>query len=149
MNRLYVVDTCALISYFHNVLTGSDISLSKESLEIIDTAFNSLEIKLIFPATVFIELFKKWFKTEEDAARIYAEIYSRIRNRENMEIQPFDREVLENFVSITDIEAKYNFDNHDKQILAAAISMECALISSDQRLIRYNKRKKVIPAILN
>ena len=149
MSRIYVVDTCALISYFHNVLTGSDISVSDESLEIIDTAFNSLEVKLIFPSTVFIELFKKWFKTEEDAERIKAEIYLRIRDRENMEIQPFDREALENFIKITDIESKHNFDNHDKQILAAAMSMECPLISSDQRLIRYNKRKNVIPAIYN
>ncbi|MBU2929274.1 PIN domain-containing protein [Winogradskyella psychrotolerans] len=149
MKSTYVVDTCALISYFSKILIGSNISISKESIEIIDSAFYSTEINLIFPSTVFIELFKKWFRTEEDAERIKTEIYLRIFERENMEIQPFDKEVLENFIKIKDIEPKYNFDNHDKQILAAAMTMECALITSDTKIIRYNKRKNVIPYILD
>lgn len=149
MRNVYVIDSCALISYFNEILIGSDISISKRSLGIIDRAFCSDDIKLIFPSTVFIELFKKWFKSEEDAERIKVEIYSRISSRANMEIQPFDREVLENFMKIKDIEPDHNFDNHDKQILAAAMTMECALISSDRKIIRYNKRKGVIPEILN
>ena len=60
MNNLYVVDTCAMISYFKDVLKqGATSSISQESLEIIDTAFNSNEVKLIFPAVTFIELFDK------------------------------------------------------------------------------------------
>ncbi|MCR1024288.1 PIN domain-containing protein [Cellulophaga baltica] len=149
MKKLYVVDTCALISYFQPYLKGSDISISEESLSIIDKAFYTDEVNLIFPATVFIEIFKKWFKTEEDAARIRVEIFNRILERENMEIQPFEKEVFENFLRIVDIEPKHNFDNHDKQILAAAMTMECPLITSDTRLIRYNKKNNVIPAIFN
>ena len=64
-----------------------------------------------------------------------------------MEIQPLDKEILENFALITDIESNHNFDNHDKQVLAAAMTMQCPLITSDRPLIRYNQRKKVIPAI--
>ncbi|MDL5513972.1 PIN domain-containing protein [Arenibacter sp. M-2] len=149
MKELYVVDTCALISYFHRHLDGSTVSISDASLSIIDKAFYSYEINLIFPSTVFIEIFKKWFRTEEDVARIKSEIYFRIRERENMEIQPFDREVFENFMSIKDIEPNHNFDNHDKQILAAAMTMQCPLITSDFRIIRYNHKKNVIPAIFN
>lgn len=150
MNNLYVVDTCAMISYFKDVLKqGATSSISQESLEIIDTAFNSNEVKLIFPAVTFIELFDKWFNTPEDSSRIYSEVYLRIYNRENMEIQPFDLEILENFIQITDIEPNHNFDNHDKQVLASAMTMECSLISSDGPLKRYNSRKKVIPAILD
>ena len=149
MKELYVVDTCALISYFHQYLDGSTVSISEASLSIIDKAFYSDEINLIFPSTVFIEIFKKWFKTEEDVARIKSEIYLRIRERENMEIQPFDKEVFENFMSIKDIEPNHNFDNHDKQILAAAMTMQCPLITSDHRIIRYNNKKNVIPAIYN
>lgn len=149
MKEIYVVDTCALISYFQPYLKGSDVSISEESLSIIDKAFYSNEINLIIPSTVFIEIFKKWFKTEEDAARIRTEIYHRISERENMEIQPFDKEILGNFLRIVDIEPNQNFDNHDKQILAAAMTMECPLITSDTRLIRYNKRKNVVPAIYN
>ncbi len=147
MSDLYVVDTCALISYFNEIIgNGASISISQESIDLIDKAFYSKEIKLIFPSTVFIEIFKKWYRTDEDAARITSEVYHNIKNRENMEIQPFDKEILENFISINNIESKHNFDNHDKQILAAAITMQCPLITSDQRIIRYNERNNVIPA---
>lgn len=148
MSRLYVVDTCALISYFSEHFENADVSVSNNCLEIIDNAFFSSDIKLIFPSTIFIEIFKKWFKSEEQRERINMEVYYRIKTQENMEIQPLDKEILANFISITDIESNHNFDNHDKQILAAAITMNCPLLSSDKRIIRYNKRKNVIPEII-
>jgi len=150
MNQLYVVDTCAIISYFKDILQqGATNSISDSSLKIIDKAFTNNEIKLIFPAVIFIELYDKWFNTIEDASRIYSEIYLKIFNQENMEIQPLDKEILENFIKITDIESNHKFDNHDKQVLASAMTMQCTLITSDLPLIRYNGRKNVIPLILN
>ncbi len=148
MNQLYVVDTCAIISYFKDVLQqGATNSISEESLGIIDNAFVYNENKLIFPVVTFIELYDKWFNTIEDASRIYSEIYLRIYNQENMEIQPLDKEILENFAKITDIEPNHKFDNHDKQVLASAMTMQCTLITSDGPIIRYNEKKSVIPAI--
>lgn len=144
---LYVVDTCALISYFSEIFDG-DVSVTKTSLELIDLAFHSNEIKLIFPSAVFIELFIKWFTNEEVASQIKSEIYLRIKERENMQIRTFDRETLENYMLIKDIEDDHNFDGHDKQIYASAMTMDCRLITSDERLIRYNKRKNLIPGIL-
>lgn len=149
MSQLYVVDSCAMISYFKDILDGANVSISEKSLEIIDQAFYSNEIKLIFPIVTFIELFDKWFISEESSKKIYSEIYLKIFNQENMEIQPLDKEILENFSKIIDIEQNHNFDNHDKQVLASAMSMHCPLITSDGPLIRYNKRKKVIPAIFD
>lgn len=147
---IYVIDTNALISYFAEVFDGSDISISESSIEIIDSAFkNNNEIKLIIPACVFIEIFIKWFKTEEISSRIISEVYLRIKEKENMEIQPLDKEILENYIKIKDIETDHNFDGHDKQVFASAMTMNCTLITSDQRLIRYNKRKKLIPGILD
>jgi hypothetical protein len=35
-----------------------------------------------------------------------------------MQIRTFDRETLENYMLIQNIEEKYNFDGHDKQIFA-------------------------------
>ena len=146
---IYVVDTNALISYFSGMFPGADISISQSSLELIDSAFkNNNEIKLIIPACVFIEIFIKWFKNDELASRIISEVYLRIKEKENIEIQPLDKEILENYIRIKDIESDHNFDGHDKQVFASAMTMECPLITSDQRLIRYNKRKKMIPDIL-
>lgn len=145
---LYIVDTCALISYFSNIFDGN-ISISDSSLDVIDLAFHSNEVKLIFPSAVFIELFIKWFKSEEIATKIKTEVYFRIKERENMQIRTFDREILENYMLIKDIEDNHNFDGHDKQIYATAMTMDCRLITSDERLIRYNNRKNLVYGILN
>lgn len=145
---LYVVDTCAVISYFSNIFEG-DVSISDKSLEIIDLAFHSNEIKLIFPSAIFIELFVKWFKNEEIAARIKTEVYLRIKNQENMQIRILDRETLENYIKIQNIETGFGFDGHDKQIFASAMTMECKLITSDERLIRYNKEHNLIAGIIS
>lgn len=145
---IYVVDTSALISYFSDVF-DANISISQSSIELIDLAFHTTEIKLIFPSAVFIELFIKWFKNEEMAAKIKNEVYYRIKNRENMQIRTFDKETLHNYMLIQNIESNYNFDGHDKQIFASAMTMDCQLITSDERLIRYNKKQNLIFGILN
>lgn len=146
VGSLYVVDTCALISYFENVFE-QESSISDESIKIIDRAFHGMETKLIFPSTVFVELCLKWFKTEEMAKKVEIEVFRRIQGRGNMEIQPFDTVVLQSFIRIRNIERNHNFDNHDKQILAAAMAMNCPLISSDKRIRRYNIRNAVIPRV--
>lgn len=147
MNR-FVVDTTSVISYFSDVF-GESSQISQHALNLIDKAFHEDSILLIFPSIIFVEIFKKWFINEEEAAKIRIEVLERIKNRGNMEIKPLEKEVLENFIKIQDIEPNYNFDNHDKQVLASAMMLQCPLITSDLRLIRYNKRKKVIPKIIS
>lgn len=148
MEDRYVVDTCAVISYFAKYFENCDISVSEEALGIIDLGFVNKSAKLIFPSTVFIEIFAKWCRTDEATAIIKYEVYNRIKGMENMEIQPFDKEIFENYLKIKDIEPDYNFDSHDKQVFASAMTMECPLITSDQHLIRYNRRKKLIKSII-
>lgn len=147
-NKIFVVDTCALISYFSNIFK-EDSTISNSSIKIIKEAFEYENANLIFPTAVFVELFKKFCKTEEQKEKVKYEVYQRIKNQNNMEIQPIDHEVMENFIKITDIEPDFKFDNHDKQVFAAAMTMQCPLITSDNRLMRYNERKKFIPEILS
>ena len=111
--------------------------------------FQRENIILIIPSIVFIELFRKWFRNEELSSKIRYEIFERVRSRPNMEIKPIEQEVLENFIKIVDIESDYNFDNHDKHVLASAMMLNAPLITSDTKLIRYNKRKRVVPEIIN
>ncbi len=146
MNR-YVVDTTSLISYFSNVF-GQGSQISEQSLKLIDSAFSG-KVILIIPSIVFVEIFRKWFTSQEMARKIRYEVFERIKSQENIEIKPLESEVLENFIKIVDIESSHNFDNHDKQVLASAMMLQCELITSDRRIIRYNRRKKVIPGILN
>jgi len=148
MTKRFVVDTTSLISYFSDVF-GQPSQISDDAINLIDRAFHEDSIILIFPSVVFVEIFKKWFISEAKAALIRFEVLERIKNRGNMEIKPLEKEVLENFIKIQDIESNYNFDNHDKQVLASAMMLQCPLITSDLRLIRYNKIKKVIPKIIS
>lgn len=148
MSNIFVVDTCGLISFYKNIFNEKS-TISEKSLEIIAKAFNDKSIQLIFPNIVFIELFRLYFKTDEMAKKIKYEIFIKISEQENMEIRSLDKEILENFIQITDIESGHNFDNHDKQILATAMTMQCPLITSDSRIKRYNYRKHVIPLVLD
>ena len=149
MNRkLFVVDTCALISHFSEIFELNS-TISAPSLKIIKEAFEYENANLIFPTAVFVEIFKKFCNSEEQKEKIKYEVYQRIKNQHNMEIQPLDLEVMENFIQITDIEPDQNFDNHDKQVYAAAMAMQCPLITSDGKLKRYNDRKGYVPEILS
>jgi hypothetical protein len=145
----YTVDTTAVISYFINEFEGASPAISNEALEIFNRAFVDTSIILYFPSIIFIEIFSKWFKNEEAALKIKSNVYIPIFSQENFAIESFDKEVLENFIRITDIEVGWNFDNHDKQVLATAMKFQTPLITSDQRIIRYNRRKNVIPKILS
>lgn len=145
----YTIDTTAVISYFINTFEGAEPQLSKASLQIIDSAFRDTNIILYFPSIIFLEIFSKWFRDEELASKIRSNVYIPITSQENFAIEPLDREVLENFIKIQDIEPGWNFDNHDKQILATAMKYQTPLITSDERIARYNAKKKVIPYILS
>jgi len=148
MDNRFVVDTTSLISYFSEIFEQPS-QISDNAIKLIDRAFYEDSIILIFPSVVFVEIFIKWLANEEKVAQIRFDVFEKIKSRGNMEIKPLEREVLENFIKIQDINKKYNFDNHDKQILASAMMLQCPLITSDQRLIRYNNQKNVIPAIIS
>lgn len=143
----YVIDTNVVISLFSEIF-GCDKVVSEKGLNIIRQAFNDENVLILIPSIVFLEIFSKWFKDEESTKIIRYQVYERLKNQENFSIELFDREVLENFITITDIEADYNFDNHDKQVFATAMKFNCPLITSDLRLIRYNERKKLIPSVI-
>lgn len=147
MKDRYVIDTTSLISYFSSVFDKKCV-ISDQALMIIDKAFIDSNIILYFPSIVFLEVFSKHFVNEEKARLIKYEVFERIKSQENMSIEAIDIEVLDEFMKIRDIEPDYNFDNHDKQIFATAMKYNCSLITSDERLIRYNKRKNLIPEVI-
>jgi predicted nucleic acid-binding protein len=148
MKQKYVIDSTALISYFSQIFE-KEIVISNSAIEIIDNAFRDEDIILHYPSIVFLEIFSKHFISEDRAQLIKYEVFERIMNQSNMSIEPIDLEVLEAFLKIRDIEQNYNFDNHDKQVFATAMKFNCPLITSDERLIRYNNRMHLIPDVIN
>ena len=148
MQRLVVIDTCAVISYYPKVFQ-EESTISKGSLELISAALGHSDVRIIIPTIVFVELFQLYFKREEMSRLIYYEVYLPFRDSPHFELRGFDQDGLNAFITIDDIEPDQKFDNHDKQVLSAAISMNCPLMTSDTKIKRYNDRKSVIPAILD
>ena len=135
MKQKYVIDTTALMSYFSSTFEIQN-KMSQHALDIISSI-------------VFVEIFSKQFTNVERSEKIRYEVYEKIKSCDNISIEAIDKEVLEAFLKITDIEKKYSFDNHDKLIYSTAIKYNVPLLTSDLRLKRYNKKKKMIPQIID
>lgn len=148
MKQKYVIDTTALMSYFSSTFEIQN-KMSKQALDIISKAFNNNNVILLIPSIVFVEIFSKQFTNEERSEKIRYEVYEKIKNCNNISIEPIDQEILESFIKITDIEKKYCFDNHDKLIYSTAMKYNVPLLTSDFRLKKYNKKKKMIPQIID
>ena len=147
MRTLYVCDTTSLIEYFDHVFCRGS-RLSPLARGIFDSALCTFETdtRLSIPAVVFVEIFEKWCRTEEFTQKFYFEVFVRLRNAANVEIKPIERDVLEHLVLIGD--NLEHHEMHDKIILASAISLQCGLITSDQAIRDYNRRRQVVPSII-
>lgn len=141
----YVIDTTSLISYYKDIF-GCSSAISATAIKIIKHAFVHSTIRLTIPSIVFVELFEKWNKTEEMQKKIYYEIYYPIKCADNIDIRNIDSEVLENFISIDD--RVINLENHDKLVLASAITLEAKIITNDPKIIRYVKKTHCIPGFI-
>lgn len=148
MDRLYVIDTVAVVSFFHEIFEVAP-RLSREVEKLVERAFSTTEadIKLSIPSVVFVEIFEKWFKSEEFAERFHYDVFERILQSPNIEIKPIEREVLENLLNIGG--NLLDHDVHDKIILASAIMLHCPLITTDKEIIQYVKQNEVIPKTIS
>ena len=152
MRELYVIDTCALISFFDGVFvhaSGYDGSprLSNRATGIITEAVNSggTQIRLSIPSVVFIEIYEKWLHAEEFCRMFYYEVFEPLRKSGNVEIRPTDREVLENLMCIGGQLADH--DLHDRLILASAMALRAPLITTDEVVTAYVKERGIVPGV--
>jgi len=146
MIKNYVTDTNSIISYFNDVFSVPQI-LSARARSIIHLAIDihSSDVRLSIPSVVFLEIYDKYFVDEEIARKIRYEVFEPIKNSPNIEIKPLEQEVLENLLKISD-ELK-SHEIHDKIVLASAMMLNCALITTDGSLIGYIKKHRVISFI--
>lgn len=142
----FVIDTVAFINYHNSYFSESD-KLTGKTRDIIskclDSSYNYY--KLIVPSVVFIEIFKKFLRNEEDSKRFYYEVYSPIRDLDDVEIKSIEKEVLELMIKIG---PEHSLDLHDKLIYASAAQLQCPLISNDPKIIKANKTEHLVPDIL-
>lgn len=147
----FVIDTTTLISYFSRVF-GQPSKISPQGLVYVDKVFRGhLNYAMIIPSIVFVEIFDKWFRersnsSEEFRAKFLAEVYKPIKANPNIEIREMDIEVIENFLRLDD--SLINLENRDKIILASAITLNVALITSDRKIKKYFAKHRIIPQII-
>lgn len=153
MRELYVIDTCALISFFDEVFRHApryvrSPRLSNRAADIIATAVysGSTQIRLSIPSVVFIEIYEKWLRTEEFCRMFLYEVFAPLKKSANVEIRPTDREVLETLLYIRGTLTDH--DLHDRIILASAMALNAPLITTDGRLNEYVKTNPVVPDVL-
>jgi len=148
MNKKYaVIDTTALISYFSLVFKQPS-QISDDAIKFIKRAFQyESDILLSIPSIVFVEIFDKWIVNDEFRAMFVSEVLEVILQAPNIEIKPIDEEVLQHFIYLDD--PVVNLENHDRIILASAMMLGWPLITSDNKLIKYFKKHKVIPSIIS
>lgn len=148
----YVIDTCALISFYDSVFTehyrySGSLRLSPKAERIIYSAIYSQEthIRMSIPSVVFIEIHEKWLDNEEFCKKFFYEVFSPIISSEYVEIRPMDKEVLENLLILKGELA--NHEIHDRLVLASAMTLNAPLITSDKYLTEYINLNHTVPDV--
>jgi len=138
-----VCDTNAVIWYFHKAFNVPD-RLTAGARRLMDASiFGYSDVRLSIPGIVFVEIFDKWCLSEEDVARIHAEVFTRLNDAPNVEIRPLDSELL--FACAQLGGELTDHDVHDKLVVAAAEVLECDLITSDGIIQSYVRSATMIP----
>ena len=147
MTKPYVIDTCALISFFHEVF-GEDCRISPRAFGIIQEAifggYSGTYISI--PSVVFVEIYEKWFNDEEFSSKFFYEVLTPVTQSPNVEIKTLDGEVLENLMLIGGELADH--DLNDKVVLASAMMLESPLITLDEKIVNYVNGTGIIPSIV-
>ena len=150
----YVIDTNGIIAFFtsvfENVITVDESQkLSRQVRSTIREAIYSKEssVLLSVPSIIFIEIYKKWLHSDEFKKKFFCEVFIPLKESPNVEIRAIDQEVLENLIDVDGILSRH--DMNDKIVVASAMTLECALITVDRKIIRFvGKGKGKIPKVL-
>lgn len=143
MKNRYVIDTNALITYFHDAcfqysnLNCNTAALSPTVVSAISRALASYETDVLIsiPSIAFIEIYEKWLTSNEFAHRFYYTVFVPIKQSPNIEVRSVDKEVLLNLKHVSGV--LENHDLNDKLVVASAITLCSPLITSDRAIQRF------------
>ena len=153
--KRYVIDTNGLISFFSEVFNDApefdgSPSISQKVRNIIQEAIFPYEgwVLLSVPSIVFIEIYEKWLRSGEFFRKFFYEVFTPLKQSPNVEIREIDQEVLENLLTIDGCLAEH--DLHDKIVVASAMTLECPIITFDQKIIEFvGNGEREIPKVFN
>jgi len=151
----YVIDTNGVISFFSKVFEDQPRfngapPISKRTRNTIHEAVYSPEgsVLLSVPAIILIEIYEKWLRSEEFLRKFFYEIFVPLKQAPNVEIRAIDKEVLENLIAVDG--CLKGHDLHDKIVVASAMTLECPIITVDDKIIEFvGNGEGKIPRVLN
>ena len=152
--KLYVIDTNGLLSFFSEVFNDAPgfngaPSISEKARNGIQEAVSPFEggVLLSVPSIVFIEIYEKWLRSGEFFRKFFYEVFIPLKQSPNIEIRAIDQEVLENLLTVDGCLAEH--DLHDKIVVASAMTLECIIITSDKKIIKFvgNGDRKILKVL--
>jgi len=152
--KLYVIDTNGLLSFFSEVFNDAPgfngaPSISEKARNAIQEAVSPFEggVLLSVPSIVFIEIYEKWLRSGEFFSKFFYEVFIPLKQSPNIEIRAIDQEVLENLLTVDGCLAEH--DLHDKIVVASAMTLECIIITSDKKIIKFvgNGDRKILKVL--
>ncbi len=155
VKKRYVIDTNGIVSFFSGVF--DNIPGFEEEKLISNKARNAIQkavypfdgsVLLSVPSIVFIEIYEKWLRNREFYRLFFYEVFIPLKQSPNVEIRAIDQEVLENLLKVDGCLAEH--DLHDKIVVASAITLECAIITVDQKITEFvGNGESKIPRVFN
>ncbi len=139
--RGYILDTCAIISYFKDIFNDDkDISSeirSEISVALQNSIYQPSPVRLIVPSMAFIEIRDKWCTSDEIREKIRCEVFIPLSQSENIHICPFEEDILKRALFLDKHDC--NFDNHDRYFVATTLEYGHPLITSDIEILKYRR----------
>lgn len=145
MNNRFVLDTCAIISFFKEFIDGATVSISQVALKKIEEIFLDTSNFVYIPCISLVEIHSKFSTSAEKNAKLKSEILQYLKNHENVSFEDIDYEVLDNFLKIS---CGTGFDFRDRIILAIGMKYQCTLITSDGPIAKYIRKTGILPNVI-
>lgn len=141
----FVADTHTVIWYFSRFFGQRNLNSEGVNQVFHQVLNNSLtNFRLVIPSVVFLEIFDKFCRTENDAARIYYECFVPLEACPNVEIRELDKEVIEMLINLGDVLASHEVN--DKIVVATSAVLECVLLTRDPVIQEFSKNTALIEA---
>jgi PIN domain nuclease of toxin-antitoxin system len=138
-----VADTHAVIWYFARFFNQQNLN-SDGVNDVFHQVLNKplTNLRLVIPSVVFLEIFDKFCRTENDAARIYYECFVPLETCPNVEIRELDKEVIEMVINLEG-ELK-GHEVNDKIVVATSAVLNCVLLTKDPVIQKFSSNTNLI-----
>ncbi|WKK80732.1 type II toxin-antitoxin system VapC family toxin [Marivirga arenosa] len=140
-----MIDTNALIRYWGIKIKNKNYNLKSESKRIITEGLNSGSHILFVCSISIIEI---WHNLEYDQSSLtsFQTLIKQLYEEDNCRIVELDKEILMNYIALED---ENTIKEHDRMIVASAITYDCdTILSSDHEIHKFSQNSQLISNVI-